>query len=292
MTKSFTISVALILTAVTVFGQTTTQTKKNYCNWTGCHLSPSDPMHFNPYYNGHLCENFNPQQTDFSKEYLELRTKRYTSQTNQLSQTVKYDFSQIWLSGNWQQNGIIGPNCQRIQIHIDNVSKSEKKPDTYLVTGKSKVNNNICNFSGEIKLLKVYYSEYCEDSSKKQCGVIFANYVFYEDSSQNHSGIFKGTTDCDFYTDNSKGKLDDTFDGADGYENRSFVGTWTDYKSKEKKKCIWGDYRLPFSFDFDIGDGEMHVNDKYKNNGWQSFNTEAELGFTEDNKPFLKNRWW
>jgi len=48
------------------------QTKKYYCK-----LPKNDPAHFNPYYNGHLCENFNPQQTDFSKEYLNLQTKRY-----------------------------------------------------------------------------------------------------------------------------------------------------------------------------------------------------------------------
>jgi hypothetical protein len=76
---------------------------------------------------------------------------------------------------------------------------------------------------------------------------------------------------------------------ADGYNNRTFVGTWISYSMKAVKKCIWGDYRLPFTFDFDCGDGEMHVCEKYVQNGWTTFNSSEEYDVTGD-KAILK--WW
>lgn len=271
-----------ILTFTTCFGQTNAETtKKNYCDWTGCTLKPDDPTHFNPYYNRHLCENFNPKQTDFSKEYFDLRMKWYSKDTNQLQKSLAFEYSLIWQTDNSEQNGVIGLNYQRIQIHIGNVNNSKKNSDTYIVSGKSKVNDNICDFSGELKLLKLFISE-CDDTSKKKCGELFASYLIYEDSSQNHSGYFKGVMECEINLDSTGKKmlLDDTYAGADGYFNRTFIGTWTDYKIKETKKCIWGDYRLPFTFDFDWGDGSMVVNPKYFMNGWQTYEHESE------------NKWW
>ena len=192
-----------------------------------------------------------------------------------------------------QQNGVLGLNYQRIQFHIGKVVRSQDKPDTYIIYGKSKVNDNICNFSGELKLLKLFFTE-CEDSSFNKCGELFGSYKFFEDRAQYHSGVFMGIMECSVRSD-STGKrmlLDDSFDGADGYWNRTFIGTWTDYKTKQAKKCIWGDYRLPFTFDFDCGDGEMMVCDKYKMNGWQTFNNISEYVKVGQDKWELKNMWW
>ena len=42
--------------------------------------------------------------------------------------------------------------------------------------------------------------------------------------------------------------------------NRSYVGTWQSYKNPTTvKRCMWGDNRLPFRFDFDIGAGEIAI---------------------------------
>lgn len=42
--------------------------------------------------------------------------------------------------------------------------------------------------------------------------------------------------------------------------NRSYVGTWQSYKNPATvKRCMWGDNRLPFRFDFDIGAGEIAI---------------------------------
>ncbi|MFZ4401087.1 MAG: hypothetical protein ACOYO1_13705 [Bacteroidales bacterium] len=267
---------------------------KNYCGKTYCKLKPDDPAHFDPYFNGHLCENFNPEQVDFSKEYIQLRTKSYAKNPNKLGLTSKYDFSYIWMIVNRVQNGVISANYQRIQFHFDKVIKSTNDGYTYIVNGKSKVHNNICDFKGEIKLISVYLFDSCDYSEYKNCGALFANYIFYEDSSQNHSGVFKGVTECLIYQDNTTEamKLDESSDVADGYWNRSFIGTWTDYNTNKIIKCIWGDYRLPFTFDFDCGDGVMIVCDKYLRNGWQTFGDGSEYIDLGNDKFEIKNKWW
>ncbi len=157
--------------------------KKNYCTWTGCPLKPDDPAHFDPYYNGHLCENFDPAQVDFSREYLALRTKVYAGSPNELSQTLMFDFGPIWQTHDGVQNGVLGHNYQRIQIHIDKVTVGKKRK-TYFVVGESKVNDNVCPFRGTISLLKVFMNDSCIDSKYKSCGDLFASYTFYEDSTK------------------------------------------------------------------------------------------------------------
>jgi hypothetical protein len=98
--------------------------------------------------------------------------------------------------------------------------------------------------------------------------------------------------ECAVHLDKSKMLLDESMDIADGYWNRTFVGTWTEYKTQKSKKCIWGDYRLPFTFDFDCGDGEMVICDKYVKNGWQTFNVGSEYVNTEDDKWVFRDTWW
>jgi hypothetical protein len=271
------------------------QTEKTYLDTFPCRLQCSikgNPIHFDPYYNGHLCENFNPKQADFSKEYLDLQTRKYAKGSNQLRHYLKYDFSSVWLTNKLQQNGVIGLNYQRIQFHIDKVTKSNQ--DTYIVYGKSKVKDNICDFKGELKLLKQFVSIECDEPANKMCSDLFGSYTFYEDSSQSHSGVFSGIMECFINLDCTKTRiiLDESESIADGYYNRTFVGTWTDYKTKQSKKCIWGDYRLPFVFDFMCGDGEMSACDKYKMNGWQTFNDNSEFVMTGKDQWELKDKWW
>jgi hypothetical protein len=64
----------------------------------------------------------------------------------------------------------------------------------------------------------------------------------------------------------------DNIDGiADGYCNNMFTGTCTNYKTKQKLKCNWGDDRIPDSKGLDIGAGEFSVSEKYLTNGWQNY---------------------
>jgi hypothetical protein len=246
----------------------------------------------NPYYNGHLHKCYPIQQIDFSQEYLKYRINNVVSK-NLLDSFTNYHCDSVWLTLNNQQNGIIGKNYQRIQIHIFDISQSNEEYKIYLVKGQSKVNNNICNFSGEIELLKLFCSE-CDYDETLLCGNLIGKYTFYEDNLQNHSGVFKGIMSCDVFIDNKNHriKLDESSEVADGYSNRDIFGTWTDYKTGISKKCIWGDYRLPYTFDFDQGDGEMIVNSKYVKYGWQSYNDGSEFIDTGNDRLELKNKWW
>lgn len=278
-----------LLIVTNCLGQSAKDT--SFCDRSWCKFPKDHPYHFNPYYNGHLCENFNPQQIDFSKEYFELQTKQYSNKTDQLQKFLKFNYCSIWLSGIKQQNGVIGLNYQRIQIHIDKVTKNKTKSDTYIITGKSKVKDNICNFSGELKLLKLFLIG-CSDTTIEKCGQLFGSYTLYEDSLHNHCGVFKGIMECSVRLDSTgKRMLLGDCCGDDNYWNRTFIGTWTEYKTGNVKKCIWGDYRLPFVFDFMCGDGEMRACDKYAMYGWQTFNDNSEY-MTVNEKWELKDKWW
>jgi hypothetical protein len=63
------------------------------------------------------------------------------------------DFSNLWLGNTFQ--GYIGRKYQRIEIRFLTISKDSKNPLKYYVVGKSKVNNNICDFKGEISIEKI-----------------------------------------------------------------------------------------------------------------------------------------
>jgi len=253
-------------------------------------------------YHGSIWEHFSPEQVDFSKDFLELRNK----QENVISSFIGYDFSSVWQTGDiGSRNGVLGQNYQRIQIHISAIKRNFTDSAIYFAQGKSKVNNNICDFKGEIKPIKLFLFDECDrppDSTYK-CGTLYAAYTFYEDSTQKHSGKFTGIVESSVFVDGIKKVIliDDTDEeDADGYWNNSFVGIWTDYKTNKAKKCIWGDYRLPFTTGvFDCGDGEMIVCDEYVKNGWQTYNhnPEYEYGTAEytlgDSGKFeLKDKWW
>jgi hypothetical protein len=268
----------------------------NLCGWTTyqCHLPKNHEAHFDPYYNGHLCENFNPRQIDFSQEYLKLQINSISKVATEVTSKItdySLDLDSLFNTNQTQQNGVIGTQNNRIRIHISETKQDKNDDLTFLIYGVSNVNGNICNFSGKIKILNAF--ETLENYEFNGQGELFAQYELFEDSTQNHSGFFKGTFECAIQIDHSNKtlKLDESFAIADGYYNRSYVGTWTDYKTHKIKKCIWGDYRLPFTFDFDCGDGEMHICEKYAKNGWESFNESNEYQFV-DGSSKLKTKWW
>jgi len=252
-------------------GQSQPKAQRSFCDFV-CSLPKEDEAHFNPYYNGHLCENFDPEQADFSAEYLKLRTRN--ARPNIIQDLAVNDLSDAWLTKDKQQNGVIGLDCKRIKIRITSVTRDVKDKLLYHVAGRSKVNNNICDFTGDIRLLRAEKLEPAEESEHDNAGRLIAEYTFYEDRTQKHVGFFKGVHESFYYIDpvNKKAFLDESSEIADGYFNRTYVGTWTSYTTKAVKKCIWGDYRLPFVFDFDCGDGEMMVCEKYVQNGWTTFN--------------------
>jgi hypothetical protein len=259
---------------------------------------------------------YNPPQTGIGKEFLDsrLQSKSLSGLKNELPKSLNYDYGSIWLTENntrlrginthknRPQNGVIGINYQRIEMYIGKAVRSKDMADTYLVTGKSKVNDSICDFLGEIRLTNLFYID-CDDDSapadrpkqanSPKCAVLFAEYLFYENSAQNNTGVFSGTMECSVRTHKTKMLLDESMYFADSYSNRTFVGTWTDYKTKVSKKCIWGDHRLPFTPGFDCGDGEMAVCKEYVKYGWQPYQDGSESAWNEKEQKYdIKDKWW
>lgn len=225
----------------------------------------------------------------------DLSTKEYKDSI------TRYDFSQLWTNPKNKPNyGFIGDHYQRIRIKLISVEKDKNSPDTYFITGKSMVKNNICSFTGTIKITKarIYKKMHwgCDDAYKhkgiKKQGIVFAQYHFYEDSTQAHSGSFEGVLSTYWYIDKKDNlKYDDIETFSDSYFNNQFVGTWKEYKSHLKKVCNWGDYRIPQSGDFDDGSDGLYPIDKYVQYGWQSF-IDAEKKGTEQGWKDEERPWW
>lgn len=266
----------------------------NYCNWTGCSLPADHEAHFDPYYNGHLCENFNPKQIDFSKEYLELQTDRISKIATNITTNIKnysFDLDSLFNTNRDQQNGLIGIENNRIRIHISKTEQEKVGSLNFVVFGKSNIAGEICPFRGKVEIIKVY--EILENYDFNGQAELFARYELYEDNTQGKFGVFKGIFECAIQIDhiNKNIKLDESFAVADGYYNRSYVGTHLDKKTEILNKCIWGDYRLPFSFDFDCGDGIMRACEEYVQNGWENFNNDSEYEYDGESYR-LKDEWW
>lgn len=196
---------------------------------------------------------------------------------NVIDRYDKYDFSNIWMkTKNNLVYGIIGNEYQRVKIKLISIEKTPFNSTEYLVYGKSKVKETVCEFNGvikikEIKLLNKLHlgvdSEYEKTLSQ---GVLIAEYEFQENITQLHSGFFKGHLYSKWYLDsNYQIMYDDILSIADGYFNNAFIGNWTSYKTNKEKICNWADYRVPQANQgFDIGAGEFSVSEKYYGKGW------------------------
>jgi len=276
-----------ILMMLPVYGQK--KTRKSYCGRpVHCSLPAEAAEHKNPYFNEHLCENFNPQQANFSWEYYFLQTNQCRDMKEAFPGLMDLNFIPALLSGPIEQNGVIGLDCERIRIHFDSLRQHTGKPGIYSLYGKSRVKDNICRFGGEIQLLNILHRD-CEGANQeKKCGKVLGRYTLWEDSSQYHSGFFQGIFEATVLIDikEKKIELDQRFEDSDSYANRTFVGIWTSYETKEAEKCIWGDYRLPFVFDFYESERGMQVNERYLKHGW-----EFKIGGEQTDKK-RQEEWW
>ncbi len=210
------------------------------------------------------------------------------------------DFGKLWTeTSNTLVFGFIGANYERIRIKIISTHK-KNNTNIYEVVGKSMVKNNVCTFHGtitinSIKIYKVLHwgldDEFKNKGIKKEGGLI-AHYRFEEDSTQTHSGIFEGIIITTWYIDHL-GRLmyDDIEKFSDIYMNNEFIGTWREYKSTKKLVCNWGDYRIPYCGDLDIGAGEFSPNNKYVKNGWQTYR-DAYLQNNNQAKLEEEKEWW
>lgn len=192
--------------------------------------------------------------------------------------------------------GFIGDNYQRFYIHYTSVTKSKTNPYEYMVSGKTKVKENICTFKGTILIKEAELYKESDDPRYKQ-GNVVCQVKFYEDSSQPSSGFMQGTLTTYWYLDNKRNiHYDALMAFADSFSNNECTGTWTSYKTKKNKKCNWGDYRIPDCGDLDIGAGEFSVNDKYVSSGWQTYRKawigDPNLAETKKARAEELQQWW
>ena len=197
--------------------------------------------------------------------------------------------------------GYIGDNYQRFQIHFTSFQKSDKNPYEYVVAGKTRVKNNICDFTGIIRVISAKYYEIVDgvnpDFPEYKFGNIMSKVEFFENKSQSGSGVIKGKLSTDVYFD-EKGNLfyDDLMAIADGYYNNQFTGSWTSYITGNSKKCNWGDFRIPDSGSLDYGAGAFTLNKKYIHNGWESYYysycCSPDTNRTKEARKKELEKWW
>lgn len=158
---------------------------------------------------------------------------------------------------------------------------------------------NVCDFVGEIKIKKIYHV-FERDVDSPDFYKIIANYSLKEDSAQKGSGVFRGILGAYGYVTYDEPNVinvDNIDEEIDDYMNRSYVGTWQSYKNPTIiKRCMWGDCRLPFRFDFDIGSEEIRVNPKYASPEWDRFMQWKDLDIIKpknsNDHATYKNPWW
>lgn len=192
----------------------------------------------------------------------------------------RYDFSTLMIP-RYDFLGYIGSNFRRIRITFTSITKSSSNIGTYLVKGISLVDNNKCDFSGviamdqirEYKTMHFGADDKYKDQGIQKQGVLIGKYEFKENPAQLESGIFAGVMTLYWYLDR-RGIIcydDLEFMCFDRYCNNQYVGIWLKYGTDKGKVCNWGELRIPFHGDLDIGAAEFFPNPKYLKMGWDNF---------------------
>ena len=208
--------------------------------------------------------------------------------------------------------GYIGNDCKRLRIHFSSVTPDKGCDSVYHVTGSSMVMDNLCDFTGTLKIASI--TEINKEEREKnleiarEAGdkewmernryskyVIKGSYLLNEEASQRGAGIFKGTFETFFYVKNDSILYDDLdLMMSDSFKNNQFKGTWQPYGKENTKPCCWGDYRIPDCGDLDVGCAEFVPNERYGCNqalGWSDL-YKALVNHNKDAAKREKARWW
>ena len=271
---------------------------------SNCSVILAQSKKYDPYYYPKLREYVDSKQIDFSSEYKKWlipdNSEKFVDITHELLgngyvferalfNSEQFTYENIDGESYYKEtsfNGILGDKYTRIELFIHpEVERIDSL--TFKVKGKSKVGKNICDFTGEIQIEHIYNIwERANDPDSPNYYVMVCNYLFTEDKAQYGTGFFKGTYGAYCYIDKANKKICLDIDAGGGeLNNRNYVGIWQSYKTKAVKRCIWGDYRLPYTFDFDIGDEDMRVNPKYNSPEWEEWQSEIV-------NPEEKKHWW
>jgi len=232
------------------------------------------------------------QTTQPTKWIADIQSNVHFEKLNIIKTFDKKDVSKIWLTENRNFTlGYIGENFQRLRIRILKFSKSPSNAREYLVTGKTMVKENICEFSGTFDLNEARKYRESEDSNFVE-GVLFGKYKLLESPACKYPGTFAGLFTSDFIMDKRGDVGYDTLRmEADGYCNNQFVGSWSQTGTKISRVANWGDYRIPFSDKLDDGAGDFHVVEEYAAFGWNGY-IKAYQGNDTQAKKQEEESWW
>lgn len=243
---------------------------------------------------------------------LPLHSSAQGKTTDYYPEMARYDLSSLWHAAKlynpegdagyqWddfpEPLGFIGSNYQRFYIHYISIVRDAKNPYRYLVQGKTRVRNNICHFTGTITVTQArLFNDTYQGTLIYHHGYLVCQVDLQEDRVQKGSGIIKGRMTTDWYLNRQNKPAYYNLEASDGFSNNQCVATWTSYAGGPAKPCHWGDFRIPESGSLDTGAGEMYVNNKYLNNGWQTFTKAklAEQGNAAGKKAQAEEKrpWW
>ena len=193
------------------------------------------------------------------------------------AKVINYNLAKLLTKDQGYRLGFIGMNYQRFFIHFSSVVRDSKDKRIYIVHGKTRVKNNVCDFVGSMKLIgarQFHDPDECENTVRpKTQGVILFKYIFQENPKQSYSGVLEGYGTTRYYIDSlARIQYDDLgIQCEDGFANNSFVGVWKSYSKGETKTCNWGDCRIPCSGDLDNGAGEFYPSSSYEKFGWDKY---------------------
>lgn len=196
-----------------------------------------------------------------------------------------FDYGSIWVK--WIERyrefededilyqGIIGDGYRRIQMKFLTVEPSDQTPGLYNVTGKSNVNDNICNFEGYFQVDQVKTYDGDLDCPEAHGGSVHGTYKLWESKEEKDSGLFEGRFLTLFDVVEHEGQT--LLNMSQGYYIceglNDFIGTWTSYKTGKSKICNWG-WRIPPDAPdlFRHRESETYIcNHKYLDRGWESY---------------------
>jgi hypothetical protein len=189
----------------------------------------------------------------------------------------QYDFAEIFTQHS-SPLGVIGNNFQRFYIHIEKVNKVSNDKFKYTCTGKTRVKNTICSFTGIAEVIAIFRWRHIDttrcDMVKGLKDEIVAKFriTFVESSDCKYPGKIEGSMVSKIIIDKDNlPKYDGIGLCSDFYNNNIAIATWISRNGKISKKCNWGDYRIPEADDLDGGTGDFHPNDQYLRYGWDNY---------------------
>ena len=208
---------------------------------------------------------------------------------------AKYDLSTFFQTDKEKFIGFIGNDLQRFYIYFTEVTKSPDNPYQYLARGKTRVRENVCDFTGTITVVRSGRAVEQELPDHTE-GFVLARVDFAEEKTQAGTGTITGEMVTDFLID-PQGVI--TAGDIPGTRSLQFACVWTSYKTGTKRVCNFGQGRiprtgLPDGVWLDQGAGEFVPDSKYHEKGWKTY-YECLLRRGEQNNIFCREemrQWW